>query len=90
MDKFVENLKKSVNKSNKTEDAEQENSVQYDKSDCLGLSRLKSYRNVLRFSAVRRKDPKVRSYSRNLSCMDSSIPNTFITKNIYRKAQIKL
>ncbi|CAB3978790.1 Hypothetical predicted protein [Paramuricea clavata] len=67
VDKFVENLKKSVNKSNKTElseDAEQENSVQYDKSDCLGLSRFKSYRNLLRFSAVRRKDPKMRPLER--------------------------
>lgn len=64
VDKFVENLKKSVNKSNKTEHAEQENSVQYDKSDCLGLSRLKSYRNFLRFSAVRRKDPKMRPLQR--------------------------
>ncbi len=63
MDKFVENFKMSVNKNNKTElsEDEQEDSQQYDDTSCLGLSRLKSYRNLLRFSAVKRNDPKVRN-----------------------------
>ena len=63
MDKFVENFKMTVNKNNKTElsEDEEEDSQQYDDTPCLGLSRLKSYRNLLRFSAVKRNDPKVTS-----------------------------
>lgn len=57
MAKFVTNLKSSViNKENKTEEEE----AGYDNDfDNLGLSRLASYRNVLRFSAVNKKDPQV-------------------------------
>ena len=64
MDKFVTNLKRSANKSSKTELSEDEpagheNSGQDYDYDHLGMSRLYSYRNILRFSAVNRKDPKV-------------------------------
>ena len=61
MDKFVEDFKKSVNKSDKSElaEIEQENPKQYDERDCLGLSRLKSYRNLLRFPVVSKDDSKV-------------------------------
>ena len=57
MAKFVNNLKNSVNNNiNKREEEE----AGYDNDfDNLGLSRLASYRNVLRFSAVNKKDPQV-------------------------------
>ena len=61
VDKFVKNFKKSVSKADKTElpDHEQEHPGQNNERDSLGLSRLKSYRNVLRFSAVKINDPEV-------------------------------